>query len=140
MVSKTKNKYSCPVDLNGVTDIFYNKSPAHKDSYKDGIYNQAVDFICPEGISIKAALGGKVVEVVCNNGIGGDNERFDKFANYIEIEHPNGEYSEYEHLKKGSALVNVGDEVKAGQPIAESGATGWLAGLGPHLHFMVGIY
>ncbi len=139
-MAKTKNKYDCPVDLNEITGIFRNKSPAHSLNYKNGIYKNAIDFICPVGTHIKAAADGIVVEVACDSDAGGNNETFDKSANFIEIRHSNREYSEYEHLKKDSALVKVGDVVKQGQIIAKSGATGWLAELGPHLHFMVGTY
>ncbi len=78
--------------------------------------------------------------IVSDNTIGEIDESFDKFANYIEIEHRYGEYSEYEHLRMNGVVVKVGDEVKAGQLIGYGGATGWLADLGPHLHFMVGKY
>ncbi len=129
-----------PIDRKNITKILYKKSPAHSAKYKKGIYRYAVDFVCAEGTPVKAAADGKIIEVVCDNNVGGPEENFDRFANYIEIEHGNGEYSECEHLKMNSAVVKVGDSVISGQKIAESGATGWLADLGPHLHFMVGMY
>ncbi|RME04765.1 MAG: hypothetical protein D6805_01920, partial [Planctomycetota bacterium] len=54
-------------------------------------------------------------------------------ANKILIDHQNGEYSFYCHLKQNSAVVKVGDPVKAGQIIARVGNSG--ASGRPHLHF-----
>jgi len=62
-------------------------------------------------------------------GVGG---KFDQ-ANFVVVQHTQGESTAYGHIKKGSALVKAGDTVKAGQPIARvgnSGASGY-----PHLHF-----
>ena len=41
----------------------------------------------------------------------------------------------YDHLKNGSILVKPGDEIRAGQKIAEVGSAGRSSG--PHLHFEV---
>jgi len=54
----------------------------------------------------------------------------------LHIRHNNGFVSEYGHLKAGSWLVNVGDNVIMGQHIADMGATGNVTG--NHLHF--GLY
>jgi murein DD-endopeptidase MepM/ murein hydrolase activator NlpD len=54
-------------------------------------------------------------------------------ANGVIIEHAPGEFSDYGHTRRGSALVKVGDRVKAGQPIARVGNSG--ASGQPHLHF-----
>lgn len=134
-MAKAKNKYSYPVSPNRIVRISSNESPAHVGPLK-----HSVDFIIPEGTPVKAASDGIVIEVKDDSDLGGADKGFEQHGNYIEILHPNNEYSEYEHLKKNSALVKVGDKVRRGQVIARSGATGWLAHLGPHLHFMVGTY
>jgi len=129
---ETKNKYQLPVKGNVKIDT---SSPAHVGNLKNSI-----DFLCEEGTEVFAALDGEVVEVKDDSKISGEDKKYEKDGNYIEIKHANGEYSEYEHLKFKSAKVKVGDKVRKGQLIALSGATGWLAHLGAHLHFMVGEY
>jgi murein DD-endopeptidase MepM/ murein hydrolase activator NlpD len=67
----------------------------------------------------------------------GQAGKFDE-ANYVSIDHDHGECSDYGHVRRGSALVHVGDRVRAGQPIARvgnSGASGF-----PHLHFTLSIW
>lgn len=132
---ETKNTYIYPVDKSTIIEMTYDKSPAHVDALIN-----SVDFIVAENTAIKAAADGIVIEVKIDSNIGGETKDFEKDGNYIEIQHANGEYSEYEHLKKDGAIVQVGDKVKQGQVIGYSGNTGWMADLGPHLHFMVGVY
>lgn len=134
-MAKTKNQYSYPVSLKEIPRISYDESPAHVGTLK-----HSVDFIVPEGTPILAAEDGVVVEVKTDSDIGGENKELESFGNYIELRHAHDEYSEYEHLRKDGAVAKVGDKVRRGQIIGYSGATGWLAHLGPHLHFMVGKY
>jgi murein DD-endopeptidase MepM/ murein hydrolase activator NlpD len=53
----------------------------------------------------------------------------------VIIKHADGTFADYHHLKSGSALVKLGDQVKVGQPIGLSGNTGYSTK--PHLHFAV---
>ncbi len=131
----TKNTYIPPIDSEYNPVMTYNRSPAHV-----GPLINSVDFIIPEGTPIRAAADGVVIEIKIDSNTGGPDKSFEEYGNYIEIKHEHGEYSEYEHLKQNGALVKVGDTVSQGQIIGYSGNTGWMAELGPHLHFMVGIY
>lgn len=54
-------------------------------------------------------------------------------GNYVVIDHLNGEFSWFGHLKKGSVLVKVGQTVKQGEVIGAMGASG--SSLFPHLHY-----
>ena len=146
-MAKTRNRYIHPIDIEECRRrhpddknirMAYKESPAHQESYKNGMYKHSVDFVVPEGTQVRAAADGKVIETKSDSTIHGKTDRFDEFTNYIEIEHRNGEYSWYEHLKKNGVLVKPGERVKRGQVIGYSGETGWIAHLGPHLHFMVG--
>jgi murein DD-endopeptidase MepM/ murein hydrolase activator NlpD len=51
------------------------------------------------------------------------------------IDHGNGEFSVYAHLKPGSVTLNSGDLVRAGQTIGRLGSSG--NSTEPHLHFQV---
>jgi murein DD-endopeptidase MepM/ murein hydrolase activator NlpD len=57
------------------------------------------------------------------------------FGNYITLQHEGGEYSHYAHLRAGSFLVKSGETVRAGQPLAEVGNSGYS--FGRHLHVQV---
>lgn len=134
-MTSTKNKYIYPIVLTELVKISYDESPAHKGRLKD-----AVDFIMPEGTQIMAALDGVVVDIKQDSNIGGPDKSFDKYGNFIELKHDNEEYSIYEHIRQNGSLVKVGDKVTKGQIIGYSGATGWIAHLGPHLHFDIHKY
>ncbi|MBA3601749.1 MAG: M23 family metallopeptidase [Acidobacteria bacterium] len=54
-------------------------------------------------------------------------------GNYIVIDHLNGEFSWFGHIKQGSSRVKVGQTVKQGEIIAAIGAAG--SSLFPHLHY-----
>src|SRR3989344_3652557 len=134
-MKQTENTYAYPIDLTEKIIIDYKSSPAHKGGLK-----HSVDFIIKENTPIKAAKEGTIIDVKKDSNIGGDEEKFDMHGNYIEIKHENREYSIYEHIKKDGAIVKTGDKVKEGQIIGYSGNTGWMGGLGPHLHFDVHKY
>jgi hypothetical protein len=54
-------------------------------------------------------------------------------GNYVVIDHLNGEYSWFGHLKKGSVKVKPGQMVNQGEVIGQIGASG--DSLFPHLHY-----
>ena len=74
-----------------------------------------------------------------------DNRNFDPskipqdpmvlFGNHAVIDHGNGEFSVYGHLKQGSVQVKIGDRVRRGQAIAAIGASG--SAFFPHLHYQL---
>lgn len=57
-------------------------------------------------------------------------------SNWLQIEHADGTIASYVHLAQNGNLVEVGDSVEAGDPIAITGDTGDLGDF-PHLHFDV---
>lgn len=56
-------------------------------------------------------------------------------GNYVVIQHANGEFSAYGHLKTGSVTVTVGEAVRRGQQIGQVGDTGDSPLV--HLHFQI---
>lgn len=56
-------------------------------------------------------------------------------GNHVVIDHGNGEFSIYAHLKRGSARVTLGAAVAAGETIGAVGSSG--NSTEPHLHFQI---
>jgi Peptidase family M23 len=54
-------------------------------------------------------------------------------GNYIVIDHLNGEFSIFCHLKQGSSKVKLGETIKQDQPLAQVGSSG--SAYFPHLHY-----
>ena len=54
-------------------------------------------------------------------------------GNYVIIDHLNGEYSWFGHLKQGRVRVKIEQQVKQGEIIAQMGSSG--DSLFPHLHY-----
>lgn len=83
-----------------------------------------------------ADANGKVtlaVDQYDDNPIGKPSSDNPKYGNTVVIDHGNGEFSMYAHLKRGSVKVKTGDEVKAGQQIGMVGNSGNSPI--PHLHY-----
>ena len=105
-------------------------------SHYQGSGNEyAIDWQASTGTIICAARAGRVVGLRQDSNIGGRDEKFKKFGNYVLIKHEDGTFAEYYHIQYHGALVHLDANVAAGKPIAKSGATGHAAG--PHLHFAV---
>ncbi len=56
------------------------------------------------------------------------------FGNLITIEHEDGEFSHYAHLKTGTFVVRTGQRVEAGQALATVGNSGHTLGQGGGYH------
>ncbi|QOY91212.1 M23 family metallopeptidase [Paludibaculum fermentans] len=56
------------------------------------------------------------------------------FGNYITIQHDDGEFSHYAHLKTGTFRVRSGQRVDAGEVLAEVGTSGYSFGRHVHVH------
>lgn len=95
----------------------------------------AVDWGVPEGTIVCAAREGRVVGVRDDSTVSGTDPKFKQLGNYVIIKHADGTFADYHHLQPGGAMVKIGAEVKVGQPIGLSGATGFASK--PHLHFAV---
>ncbi|HBP23335.1 MAG TPA: hypothetical protein DEA08_36855 [Planctomycetes bacterium] len=95
----------------------------------------AYDFAIPAGQPILACRAGRVVQVVQRFKKGGDDKALETKGNRVAVLHADGSFGIYGHLQHEGALVELGQEVKAGEPIGRCGATGYAKA--PHLHFEV---
>lgn len=88
-----------------------------------------------QGTAIRAAAAGTVAAVRTDSYPGDTSEGLlpGRTGNGVIIDHGGGTRTYYGHLL--SASVSKGDEVSAGEQIAEMGTTG--NSTGPHLHFEV---
>ena len=92
--------------------------------YHTSHWHRGIDIPCSQGTSVYASRPGTVTVLP-----------YDSARGYcMVIDHGDGYYSEYQHLKKGSFKVSTGDYVQQGTVIALTGNTG--SG-GYHLHFEI---
>jgi murein DD-endopeptidase MepM/ murein hydrolase activator NlpD len=87
--------------------------------------HKGIDIPAPKGTTIVAAESGTVLIASQVNGYG----------NTVVLDHGNGLWTWYGHIRDGGIKVSEGDTVKRGQKIAEVGSTG--DSTGNHLHFEV---
>lgn len=120
-LTTTEGSWLWPTSLRrlscGFADNYYHTSHWHR----------GIDIPTASGSDVYASKSGTVALVV------GDTSSRGK---YVVIDHGDGYYSEYQHLK--SISVKKGDAVKQGQVIAKTGATnGTKKGGAAHLHFEI---
>jgi murein DD-endopeptidase MepM/ murein hydrolase activator NlpD len=94
----------------------------------------AIDFEMPVGTPVCAARSGMVWRFKDDSNDGGFLPDNKNKANYIIIQHDDGSFGCYWHLKQYGVIVKSG-HVEEGQVIGYSGATGQV--IRPHLHFSV---
>jgi murein DD-endopeptidase MepM/ murein hydrolase activator NlpD len=103
----------------------------------------AFDFDMPSNETIQAARGGTVTFVEeslsqnCDPALDEDPDDPEGWCpgNELRIKHQDGTFSRYIHMPEDGVFVDVGDEVKRGDEIADVGNTGYSTD--PHLHFEV---
>ena len=93
----------------------------------------ALDIPMPEGTPVLAARTGVVFDMKMGFSGSSQDPAARARTNYIRLLHGDGTMTVYAHLRTGTARVQPGQSVAAGQMIAESGNTGYSTA--PHLHF-----
>jgi len=93
----------------------------------------ALDFAISEGTPVYAARGGTVYRYKDESDEGGPFVS-ERKANYVIIQHGDGSFGCYWHLKQYGVVTKEGF-VSKGQLIGYSGQTGFA--LWPHLHFTI---
>ncbi|MGZ8548219.1 MAG: M23 family metallopeptidase [Sulfuricurvum sp.] len=124
--------YQLPFMKNRIVDVTqgYNGGFSHK-----GLSAYAIDFGVPVGTPILAAREGKVVETETSSSLGGPSPKYRPYMNRIRVEHSDGTFGNYCHLKLNGSAVKLGQMVKKGDLLGYSGSTGYCTA--PHLHFSV---
>jgi hypothetical protein len=107
----------------------YNGKFSHHSDYS----RYAIDFALSVGDTVCASRDGIVVGVIKEYNVGGKDQKYRDYANFITLYHNDGTFTQYVHLKQNGAFVSVGDTVKMSQPIGLAGITGFTSI--PHLHF-----
>lgn len=92
----------------------------------EGFY--AIGFTLEEQDTIFASRGGKVISIDQSNNVDGDNMTFSRTRNKIEIEHEDGTIGSYSIFKANSAMVEVGEEILMGDPLALAGGAQYTRG------------
>jgi len=95
----------------------------------------AVDLPMPEGTLVAAVRDGVVIRTKEDSDTGCGDSTCAGDGNHVDIDHGDGTWATYYHLRQDGALVEPGDVVCAGEAIGRSGNTGWSTG--PHLHFAI---
>ncbi|MDP2721056.1 MAG: M23 family metallopeptidase [bacterium] len=117
--------------------------PGH--GHHQGVAQEAIDFGTPEGTQLLAIADGTVMASKDDSNVSGCNVKYANDANYIRIKIAPKLAVLYLHTQVNSIAatqLKVGDKIKAGQPVAKSGATGFTCnyngtGSGPHLHIIL---
>lgn len=132
-VHKPTQPYRVPYDV-GSTYFIAQAFPS-RATHNTPESQYAIDFALPDGTPVYAARDGLVINARHDFFHGAiDPVMFDQ-ANVVEILHEDGTIAVYAHLHWDSIRVRIGQQVKRGQYIANSGNTGFSSG--PHLHFAV---
>lgn len=95
----------------------------------------AIDLECPVGTTVRAVADGVVREVKCDVTNSGAHTLNLWHYNMISVEHDDGTFADFVHVRAHSAVVQVGERVTRGQKLCESGNVGFCPV--PHLHFQL---
>lgn len=90
-------------------------------------FHNGIDLAAPAGTPIQAAGAGTVVYAAHGNRVLGLS------GWVVVVEHTDGTSTAYNHMEADGVLVEVGDEVEAGDVVGLVGSSG--RSTGPHLHF-----
>jgi murein DD-endopeptidase MepM/ murein hydrolase activator NlpD len=124
-----------PTDRYGFRSARFLHEPSAMAHGGDGRqFHAGLDMAAPEGTPVHATADGVV------HFAGSIPARQDApaslYGNFVVLDHGNGMRTVYAHCSE--VLVETGQEVKRGQPIARVGTTG--RSTGPHLHYEVVVH
>ena len=106
----------------------WNGDFSHKGEY-------AIDVAQELGTPVLAADDGIVTQVLDGFADVGGTEDDVYHANYVELDHGDGRFTQYLHLQKNTIRVHEGDRVARGNTLGLTGNSGFSTR--PHVHFAV---
>lgn len=131
---RTKNIITLPFPKDRSYNLLQgnNSYPTHNHS----VSRYAFDFTMNTGDTITSSQEGCVIGVIDGYTGWGNSDSWKPYSNQVIIYDTSSYlFTMYGHLKQYSSMVEVGDYVTMGQPIALSGQTGFASE--EHLHFNV---
>ena len=111
--------------------LFCASHKGRRETPHSGRGSYALDFFLPQGMPVLAAREGVVCGMADRQEALGNRE----FGTFVLIAHGDGTFSRYYHLRGGSFRVRMGQHVRQGDVLAESGRSGRCQSR--HLHFEV---
>lgn len=115
-----QGKQTKTLELTSIDESYRNKKAP------EGYYS--IGFTLNEGDTLFAARGGRVIRLIQSEEADLEGLTFSSDRNILEIEHPDGTIGQYSIFKKNGALVEVGDDVLMGTPLALAGGKNYLSG------------
>jgi murein DD-endopeptidase MepM/ murein hydrolase activator NlpD len=91
---------------------------------RPGGFHPGIDIGSLQSLTVRAAIGGRVVTV-------GEQAGYDGYGNVVVVAIGGGFTTMYAHLAR--PLVGAGDDVLTGEVVGIAGCTGWCTGT--HVHF-----
>lgn len=122
--------YQLPIPVGESTTVIQGNCSTFSHS---GGNRYAFDFTRGEGQTVVAVRAGVVTALEESHADNQENALNE--ANFVQVVHGDGTVGYYVHLMEDGVLVEMGENVSAGQPIGLVGLTGFTTG--PHLHFEV---
>lgn len=136
----SRNVYRLPYQ-SGITVTVNNDHYTHDPLGRYDLKGSGNGSDCSTNYPIVAAAEGIIRRIVDNHSVHGPDcsSNCTDYNNYVWIEHANGEWTKYSHMKYHSTTVDaglsVGDQVCAGTFLGYECDIGQASG--PHLHFEV---
>lgn len=87
------------------------------------------------GVSVLAVRDGTVLETRDGQNDREYSQDGGQLSNFVKVQHEDGSTAVYKHLKAYSILVTPGQQIQAGDPLAQVGSSGLSSH--PHLHLAV---
>lgn len=134
-VATVRHRVALPLDSNAISSFRCSQGCGGHFTHFLPQTRFAIDLECPIGTTVRAVADGVVREVKCDVTSSGAHTLNLWRYNIVSVEHDDGTYADFVHVRANSAVVSVGERVSRGQKLCESGNVGFCPV--PHLHFQL---